>query len=153
MKFKTSVKVFSGKLNPVPLIDICFLLIIFFIISTSYDFQPGFKVSLPQADAQTLIAADKLVIVITSYQDDKGETKYELLFNNQSYDWEDFEEELAITIKDRTFNKLSSSARKPVLALKADKSTPYEYITRVSNLATRLNIELNLVMAQKTNNL
>lgn len=149
MKFKTSVKVFNGKLNPVPLIDICFILIIFFIISTSYDFQPGFKVSLPQADAQQLIAADKLVIVITPYKTEKGERKYELLFNNESYSWQDFEEELAITIKERTFNKLESTARKPVLALKADKSTPYEYITRVSNLAARLDIELNLVMAQK----
>lgn len=149
MKFQTSVKVFSGKLNPVPLIDICFLLIIFFIISTSYDFQPGFQVSLPKADAQQLIAADKLVIVITPYQDDKEQTHYELLFNNEPYDWQDFEEKLAITIKERTLNKLSDNARKPVLALKADEATPYKYITKVSNLAARLDIELNLVMAQK----
>ena len=51
MRFKTKVKIFRGKLNAAPLLDVIFLLLILSLISTSYEFQPGLEVNLPKMDA------------------------------------------------------------------------------------------------------
>jgi len=40
MRIKPNVRVFAGKIDVVPLINVVFLLLIFFMISSSLVFQP-----------------------------------------------------------------------------------------------------------------
>ncbi len=44
----------SPKIDLTPMVDIVFLLVIFFMISTTFVEQPGVKVDLPEAGAQFL---------------------------------------------------------------------------------------------------
>ena len=81
MRFKTNVRIFRGKIDMAPLVDVMFILVIFFLISTSYDFQEGFEVDLPVSDAP-LVAGHKMVVVIAKGSEEGG--KYLVFFNNES---------------------------------------------------------------------
>ena len=69
-----------------PLIDIIFLLLVFFLLTSSFVFQPGIKVNLPKAITSEVIQEKNLTVMITSdnliYLDDKlittGELKQQL---------------------------------------------------------------------------
>src|SRR3989338_5136185 len=65
-----------------PMIDIIFQLLIFFLLTSSFVFQPGIKVNLPKAVTSEVIQEKNLTILITSdnliYLDGKLITTNEL---------------------------------------------------------------------------
>jgi biopolymer transport protein ExbD len=69
MKFKRRVKIEKGMLDLTPLVNVFFLLFIFFLFTSSFIFQPGIKVSLPKAVTSEVIQQDNVVMTIT--RDDK----------------------------------------------------------------------------------
>lgn len=69
MKFRRRVKIEKGMVDLTPLINVFFLLFIFFIFTSSFIFQPGIKVSLPKAVTSEVIQEEGVVITIT--KDDK----------------------------------------------------------------------------------
>jgi biopolymer transport protein ExbD len=149
MRFKTKVKIFRGKMDMTPLLDVMFLLVIFFLISTSYDFQKGFKVELPESEAP-LVRGDKLVVVIAS-KGDSGEEKDSLIFfNNEEVSWENLEVKLAERIGDRSIPVVvngEKSSRRPTISLKVDKNIPHGLVLRVFALAMKLEVNVNQVVS------
>jgi biopolymer transport protein ExbD len=146
MRFKTSVRIFRGKLDMTPLLDVMFLLVIFFLISTSYDFQRGFEVQLPESEAP-LVRGNKLVVVIASKGDQDGALVY---FNNQQVSWEDLEVRLAERISDRSMPSSTDQgkrSRRPTISLKVDKEIPYGYVLRILSLANKLEVKVNQVVS------
>lgn len=71
MKFKRHLKIEKGLVDLTPFVNIFFLLLIFFIFTSSFIFQPGIKVKLPKAVTSEVIEQDSLVMVIT-----KGDKVY-----------------------------------------------------------------------------
>ncbi len=69
MKFKRRLKAEKGLLDLTPLINVFFLLFIFFLFTSSFIFQPGIKVNLPKAVTSEVIQQENVVIIIT--RDDK----------------------------------------------------------------------------------
>jgi len=65
MKFKRRVLLEKGLLDIAPLIDVIFLLLIFFMLTSSFIFQPGIKINLPDALTSEVIQRENLVIVVT----------------------------------------------------------------------------------------
>ncbi|MBL7156927.1 MAG: biopolymer transporter ExbD [Candidatus Omnitrophica bacterium] len=65
MKFKRRVFLEKGRLDIAPLIDVVFLLLIFFMLTSSFIFQPGIKINLPKALTSEVIQRENLIIVIT----------------------------------------------------------------------------------------
>lgn len=65
MKFKRRLKVEKGLLDLTPLVNVFFLLFIFFIFTSSFIFQPGIKVNLPKAVTSEVIQQENVVIIIT----------------------------------------------------------------------------------------
>ena len=65
MKFKRHTELEKGKLDIVPLIDVVFLLLIFFMLTSSFIFQPGIKVNLPKAITSEVLHKNSLIIIIT----------------------------------------------------------------------------------------
>src|SRR3990167_6472561 len=65
MKFKRRLKIEKGMLDLTPMINVFFLLFIFFLFTSSFIFQPGIKVSLPKAVTSEVIQQDNAVITIT----------------------------------------------------------------------------------------
>jgi len=53
----------SPKIDLTPMVDIVFLLVIFFMISTTFVEQPGIKIDLPEAGSQYLKQNEKDVLV------------------------------------------------------------------------------------------
>jgi biopolymer transport protein ExbD len=67
MKFISTTPVEEVNINLTPLIDVVFLLLIFFMVSTTFDTTSQLKITLPQAsDRQSAKAPEKLNIVIDS---------------------------------------------------------------------------------------
>ncbi|MEW5894149.1 MAG: biopolymer transporter ExbD [Candidatus Omnitrophota bacterium] len=68
MKFKRQIKLESGlaQIDMAPLIDVVFLLLIFFMLSSSFTFQSGIHVKLPKAVTSDIIKDDSFTITITS---------------------------------------------------------------------------------------
>lgn len=64
MKFKRHVEFKKGQLDIAPLIDVVFLLLIFFMLTSSYIFQPGIKINLPKAVSSEVIQEKNLVITV-----------------------------------------------------------------------------------------
>jgi biopolymer transport protein ExbD len=68
MKFKRQVKFETGlaQFDMTPLIDVIFLLLIFFMLSSSFTFQSGIHVKLPKAVTSDVINEENFTISITS---------------------------------------------------------------------------------------
>ncbi|MBL7158582.1 MAG: biopolymer transporter ExbD [Candidatus Omnitrophica bacterium] len=82
MRFKRRVSLEKGNLDIAPLIDVIFLLLIFFMLTSSFIFQPGIKINLPKALTSEVIQRENLIIVITEdssvYIDERAIDKEEL---------------------------------------------------------------------------
>lgn len=86
MRFKrlarrTEIK--KGQLDIAPLIDVVFLLLIFFMLTSNFVLQPGIKVSLPKAVTGETLASESLLITLTGqdllYVNDRPATIQELI--------------------------------------------------------------------------
>jgi len=71
MKFKRRLKIEKGTADLTPLINVFFLLLIFFMFTSSFIFQPGIRVSLPKAVTSEVIQEEGAVLIIT-----KGDKVY-----------------------------------------------------------------------------
>ena len=65
MKFKRRIKIEKGIIDLTPLVNVFFLLFIFFLFTSSFIFQPGIKVSLPKAVTSEVIQQESVAITIT----------------------------------------------------------------------------------------
>jgi biopolymer transport protein ExbD len=157
MAIKTNVKIISGPVPLAPLVDVVFLLLIFFMISSSLVFWPGLrvdtKVQLPASRTNSMRAADKLVITMT-----RSELYF---FNDKPVGWDDLERQLKeavlssrIATGKRRGSKDDGAAepyRSPLVVLRADKSIPYGKIVDVMSLARSLNLGVYLVTDSQGN--
>lgn len=68
MKFKKYYIDYHKKdwLDIAPLIDVVFLLLIFFMLTSSFISQPGIKINLPKAVTGKAIQEDNLIIAISA---------------------------------------------------------------------------------------
>ncbi len=64
MKFKRELKLERGSLDITPLIDVVFLLLIFFMLTSSSLMQPGIRVKLPRVHIGAPVEVQKLEITI-----------------------------------------------------------------------------------------
>lgn len=143
MRLRPRVKIYAGRIDPIPLINVVFLLLIFFIISSSLVFQAGIPVELPKAVNPGMSVADKLVITINRDSTDL------LFFNDKPVKWDELERELRELVLESklimarragTLGNPRESARSPLVILRADKSVPYARVMEVMSLARSLNL-------------
>ena len=52
------------KIELTPLIDVMFMLVLFFLVTTTFSSAPGFKVNLPQSSAKDIIRDKKDVTIV-----------------------------------------------------------------------------------------
>lgn len=65
MQFKTRERL-SPDMNITPLIDAVLLLLIFFMVSSSFVVQPGIKVELPESESGDVQARDEIRIALNA---------------------------------------------------------------------------------------
>jgi biopolymer transport protein ExbD len=83
MKFRRRLKIEQVAVDLTPLVNVFFLLLIFFMFTSSFIFQPGIRVSLPKAVTSVVIQEEGAVLIITKgdkiYLSDREVSTDELL--------------------------------------------------------------------------
>jgi len=131
MKFKRRTELKKGQLDIAPLIDVVFLLLIFFMLTSSFIFQPGIKVNLPKAVTSEAIHEKSLVILITSS---------DLVFINKR----------AITTKELDSRlRIAAKEKKPLL-IKADRRATMGKIVEIWDMCRDTGIsQINIATSQE----
>lgn len=113
-----------------PLIDVVFLLLIFFMLTSSFIFQPGIKVNLPRAITSEMLSEDNAVISITAEN---------LIYYKQKL----------VTIRElSSILKGIASARLPVL-IKSDKKASLGRIVAVWDICRQEGVQqVNIATTQ-----
>jgi len=113
--------------NVTPLIDVVFLLLIFFMVSTTFEHQSELSIDLPQASG------------------DISETKNDVLdiAINSSGEYYLNSKKLSDS-KDKTLmaeiKPIIEKIKEPKIIISADKNTPHQSVMTVMDIARRLNI-------------
>ena len=107
-------------INITSLIDVIFMLLLFFMITSTFLEQPGIKLELPSAKTSTSGEPQEYVLTV----DKKGG----LFLNRQSVNLAGLEAEI---------RKLLPQMKDSALVLKADQDTSHGLVVRVMDLAKR----------------
>ena len=82
MRFKRRLKIEKGLIDLTPMVNVFFLLFVFFLFTSSFIFQPGIRVSLPKAVTSEIMQLDNVIITVTKddqiYLEDRQITREEL---------------------------------------------------------------------------
>jgi biopolymer transport protein ExbD len=105
-----------GWLVVVPLLDVVFLMIFFLLLSSNFILQPGISVNVPFSKFMLAPQVKYQIVSITN-----GATVY---FRDQK---------VSIDELGQQFDTARREGRS--IVIKADRSTPYEIVIRVANLA------------------
>lgn len=101
-----------------PLIDVVFLLIIFFMLTSSFILQPGIKVKLPEATSAPTQTSKEIILTITNTG--------QLYLND---------EKILISELKVQLQALLSKSEDRVVIIKADRETLHGFVVRVLDIA------------------
>ena len=131
MNLRPGHKEESVDVNMTPLIDVVFLLLIFFMVTTTFDRHARLKVSLPESSAKTTQQQkEPLVLSI----DAKG--------NYFLNDRQIVNQQLA-TLKQallKTIGKDTKDLKDVALVLRADANTPHQSVVRAMDAASQIGL-------------
>ena len=113
------------SLNLTPLIDIVFLLLIFFMVSTTFTKENHLSINLPEADGEVTDAPKQMVEVIID-KDGQYSINGKSLISNK-----------LITLK-QAIEKESKGDRSLPFIITADAATPHESVVRAMDAAGQL---------------
>jgi biopolymer transport protein ExbD len=130
MNLRPGHKEESVEVNLTPLIDVVFLLLIFFMVSTTFDRHAKLKVSLPESSMKaTLQQNNPLVLSI----DAKGNYFInDRQVVNKSLDT--LKQAIQKTIGD------DKAIKDVALVLRADANTPHQFVVRAMDAASQLGL-------------
>jgi len=124
------------SLNLTPLIDIVFLLLIFFMVSTTFTKENHLSINLPEADGEVSDAPKKMVEVIID-KDGQYSINGKGLISNK-----------LITLK-QAIEKVSEGDRSMPFIITADASTPHESVVRAMDAAGQLGFSRLSITSKK----
>ncbi len=119
-------------LNITPLIDVLFILIIFFTVSSTFLEQPGIELSLPDADSGQSHTAQKVMIFV-----DKDDHVY---LNDDEVPLDS----LAL----RTVNLIKEESEKSVI-LRADKAVSHGTVIHIMDILRKNSIYKIVISTEK----
>ncbi|MFH2138954.1 MAG: biopolymer transporter ExbD [Candidatus Omnitrophota bacterium] len=137
MRFRKHLELEKGQkeINITPLVDMVFLLLIFFMLTSSFIVMPGIRVNLPKAVTSEVIKDKNITVTVNNknviYLNDKPITAKELT----SY--------LEEVVKNKE--------EKPLL-IKADTDTQLGAVVRVWDICRKVGIsQINIATLQEIN--
>lgn len=113
------------QLNPdlTPLIDVVFLLLIFFMVATTFDDMKGMKIDLPKSDVSEITeTVDKITILMAK----NGELKFEINRKNGNIVEDITRDKLLMRLKETM--PLMINKR---VAIRADRDIDYGYVVDI----------------------
>jgi biopolymer transport protein ExbD len=123
MIFKTYSDIAKGRIDPAPMVDVVFLLLIFFVLSSSFVMQPGFHVDLQPSKLMAASPYQGLVVTITR--------ENILFFNEQRTTMEGLQKAL---------KEAGRRGQDAELIIKADKQVAHGTVVEIMSMATEAGI-------------
>lgn len=123
--FRTKLTIIKGRPDLTPLIDVVFLLLLFFMISSSFVQISGVEIQLPDAVEPYEKRAEKVVVTI--------EKTGTYLLNDERYDWTQLKKQLGTYVAKWQVDSI---------IILADKSTEYGEIIKLMSLARHLHLNV-----------
>ena len=151
MKFSRSPQE-EVTINLTPLIDIVFLLLIFFMVSTTFSKESQLRIRLPDAspDAEVEQRPSRLVVAITASGD------YSIRGPNESTGHHLLSRERSVLAqamaKAKAKAKVAQGTDDLVVVIRADRKTPHEAVVRAMDVARKLGLVRITFSTQKPRN-
>ena len=123
------------SINLTPLIDVVFLLLIFFMVSTSFSELTQLVVDLPEAEGSPASADDALLLTVDAVGN--------MTLNGESVPND--ARGLSVALR----QQLSGNTDIPV-TLSADAMTPHQYVVTAMDVAAQLNITRLTIATENT---
>ena len=115
------------NLDITPLIDVVFLLLIFFMVSTTFDHESELNITLPNASKEIVHAKPDAINVAIDGQSRIYINEKELVNTQIS------------TIKEALYNITGDLEDAPII-ISADRETPYQIVIRTMDAARQLGL-------------
>ena len=145
MKFSRSSQE-EVTINLTPLIDIVFLLLIFFMVSTTFSKESQLRIRLPDAspDSEVEQRPSRLVVAITKSGD------YSIRGPNESTGHHLLSRERSVLAQ--AMAKVAQGTDDLVVVIRADRKTPHEAVVQAMDVARRLGLVRITFSTQKPRN-
>ncbi len=130
MEFKRREKNDTFSIDIAPLVDVVFLLLIFFMLSTTFEINPGLKVDLPESSSKEIQKQKKEIKVVIT----KTGTIY---FNGKPVD---------LKVLNYKFKNIKD--KKTLIIIEADKFSYYGNVVSVMDIAKQNGLN-NFAIATK----
>ncbi|MDX1457864.1 MAG: biopolymer transporter ExbD [Marinobacter sp.] len=124
MKFKRQRSQEVG-VDLTPLIDVVFLLLIFFMVSTTFTRESHLQVDLPEADGEAVQSEVRQIDVVINAQG-QYQVNDRTLVNNR------------LETLERAVRELAEGNTSLPFIITADASTPHQFVVRAMDVAGRL---------------
>ncbi len=124
MRLLNDQKRSRALLNITPLIDVLFILIIFFAVSSTFLEQPGIKLALPEAKKTDLQKVEKAVIYVSSDEKMQFRDK-DISLNN---------------LQPLLVDAMKQSPDKSLI-IDADKEVPHGFVVKIMDIARQSGVQ------------
>jgi biopolymer transport protein ExbD len=118
MKLTRSYTLFPGLIVVVPLINVLFLVVVFFAMSSRFVLQPGLAVTLPLSPFTLTPQRELQIVSITS-------TPVPAIYHREQ----------KVTVEELAARLRDMRTRDRSLIIKADRGTPYDLVMQITNQA------------------
>ncbi len=126
-------------INITPLIDVVFLLLIFFMVSTTFQKESRLSIELPQASAQQQVQDQGSITISISREGDYAIAGKKLANNEKS------------TLH-AVLSKIAQQNKDRKLILRADSQTPYQAVVNVMDITRRIGLNKLSIATVHDNN-
>lgn len=131
MKFKRNLKI-DANIPTTSMADIVFLLLTFFIISTTFVVQPAIKIKLPEAATREMEPTEAVIIFLT--KDNR------LFINEEETVWS---RDIINVLKTKIF-----ASREKLVVIKSDRDALFGRVVRIMDIAKQAGAQKLAVATQ-----
>ncbi len=140
MNLRPGHKEENVEVNLTPLIDVVFLLLIFFMVSTTFDRHAKLKVSLPESSAKASLQQESPLVLSIDAKGNYFINDRQVV--NKSLDT--LKQAIHKTIGDKLIKDAA-------LVLRADANTPHQFVVRAMDAASQLGLTRLSIATVETN--
>jgi len=112
----------SATVDLIPMIDVVFQLVIFFMVSSTFIVTPGIGIVLPQSTTSEPVIVSKIIVTVAS--------RDEIYLNKEAYGYEDFTAAVA-SLDEKEREKIQS------VVIEGDRTVPYSLLVDVLDVLRR----------------
>ncbi len=127
MKLTRTLRIPAWLFSVIPLINVVFLVVLFFTLSSRFVLQPGMAVTLPASSFTLGPRVDAQIVSVTA-------APVPVIYHRDQ----------RVTLDELRQRLAETKVRERSLIIKADKNTPYDLVVRITDEALKLGFSVIL---------